>query len=336
MDTYWIRQNLKKLSLLLASSRFREILLFMLFLCFSAAFWVATTIDETVESTMEIRVEVVDVPEGITITEPCATELTAIVRDRGTAFFHYWRYRPEPVQVPFNRFQRGTMDGHVTLSTAELTKMAQNNLLSSSKIQRLLPDSLELFYGRGIQKQVPVRISGNIEVGNEYYLLDVSAQPATVIVQGPSAILDTLQAVYTTSVTLNGLTKNTVVQVPLSPIRGLQYEQQEINVEASVDVYMENTITVPILITNFPADKALRIFPAPEAKVTYTVGYANNREIDADDFVISVTYEQILQYQRQGLTKIPLQLRSVPQNVMNVRLEPREVDYLIETVGDEE
>ncbi len=336
MDIYWIRQNFKKLSILLASSRFREILLFLLFLCFSAAFWVATTIDEVVESTMNIKVEVVDVPEGITITEPCASELTAIVRDRGTAFFHYWRHRPEPVQVPFNRFQRGIMDGHVTISTADLTKMTQNRLMSSSKIQRLLPDSLELFYGRGCQKQVPVHVSGSVEVGNDYYLLGVSPQPATVAVQGPSAILDTLQALYTIPVALKDLTKNTVVQTPLLPIRGLLYEQQEVSVEAAVDVYMENSITVPILITNFPANKALRVFPVPEAKVTYTVGYANSKEINADSFVISVTYEQILQYQRQGLAKIPLQLRSVPQNVTNVRLSPREIDYLIETVSDEE
>ncbi len=336
MDSFWIKKNFKKLNILLASSRFREVLLFMLFLFFSTAFWAVITMDETLESTVDIRVEVVDVPEDITITESCVGELTAIVRDRGTAFFHYWRYRPEPVQIPFKRFQKGTMNGHVTLNTAELTKMAQNKLLSSSKIQRLTPDSLELFYGHGSQKQVPVRVVGSVEVSSDYYLLGVSPQPASIAVQGPAAILDTLQAVYTAPVVLKGLIKNTVVQASLLPIRGVQYIPQEVKVEASVDVYMENSITVPILITNFPADKALRIFPAPEVKVTYTVGYANSKEINADSFVILVTYEQILQYQRQGLSKIPLQLRSAPQNVFNVRLEPREVDYLIETISDDE
>lgn len=336
MDDFWIKKYTKKLNVLLASSRFREVLLFLLFLCFSAAFWVATTIDEVVESTVDIRVKVVDIPEDVTITEPCTSELTATVRDRGTAFFHYWRHRPEPVQIPFNRFRKGAMKGHVALSTEELIKMAQNNLLSSSKIQRLSPDSLEMFYGVGEQKQMPVCVLGNVEVSSGYYLRELSPQPATVAVQGPASILDTLRAVYTIPVDLKDLTKSTVAQAPLLSIRGVQYSQSKVNVEASVDVYMENTITVPILVTNFPANKTLRIFPAPEVKVTYTVGYANHKDIDAESFVILITYEQILRYQRQGLTKIPLQLRNVPQNISNVRLEPQEVDYLIETVNDDE
>ncbi len=336
MDFFWIKTNVRKLSILLGSSRFKEMLLFLLFLLFSAAFWAAITIDDTLENTVNIGIEVVDVPEGVVVTEPCAAELTALVRDRGTAFFHYWRYRPKPVQIPFSRFQGGEMSGHATLGTAELTKMAQNQLLSSSKLQRIVPDSLELFYGYGIEKQVPVHVTGSVGVGNDYYLLDVTPQPATVAVQGPGAILDTLRAVYTVPVVMKDLTKNTVVRATLQPIRGLQYSRQQVDVEAAVDVYMENTVTVPILLTNFPANKALRIFPAPEAKVTYTVGYTKNKDISADSFVILVTYEQILQYQRQGLTKIPLHLRTVPQGIMNVRIEPREVDYLIETVNDDE
>jgi len=56
------------------------------------------------------------------------------------------------------------------------------------------------------------------------------------------------------------------------------------------------------------------------------------KEITADDFVLAVTYEELM---KNRSPKIQLHLKSMPSGVSNVRIEPSEVDYLIEQVQEE-
>lgn len=77
---------------------------------------------------------------------------------------------------------------------------------------------------------------------------------------------------------------------------------------------------------NFPPDKVLRTFPS-KVQVTFQVGLSHFKSVTADDFFISVTYEELLNNKGE---KCPVYLRSVPHYVNHVRLNPSEVDYLIE------
>ncbi len=336
MDRYEIGTWFKKMKMFLTSPAFGNALIFLVFLSFSALFWLVISLDETQESTIAINVQLEDVPEDVEITSPISQPVKVVIRDRGMVFFHYFRHRNEPLSIPFAQCANSLWEGKATFSTGGIQKMVQNALLTSSKLQRLTPDSLSFWFSRGETRQVPVKVIGKVKVQDEYYLRSVSAQPATVTVHAPQQVLDTLTAVYTYPVVMTGLTKNSTQTVQLRSVEGATLEQNEVDVTAMVDVYMENTITVPILTSNFPADKVLRIFPSNEATVTYTVGYANNKKITADSFVILLTYEQILKLQQQGKTRIPLSLREVPDLVTNVRIEPQEVDYLIETIDDDE
>ena len=49
-----------------------------------------------------------------------------------------------------------------------------------------------------------------------------------------------------------------------------------------------------------------------------------------------VTYDEILELQKKGVARIPVQIKSIPDDVTNVRIEPGEVDYLIESTDEEE
>ncbi|MBR4758285.1 MAG: YbbR-like domain-containing protein, partial [Bacteroidaceae bacterium] len=210
----------------------------------------------------------------------------------------------------------------------------QERLLGSSKVQSIRPDTIEYYYNHGLNAMVPVVIQGDVETNPHYYLLDVTASPSEVRVYAAASVLDTLKAVYTHPVSMKDLQENTSEEVLLRNIRGAKVEPRMVTVSASVDVYMENTIEVPIVSLNFPGDKQLRTFPA-SVMVSYTVGYARNKEIGKKNFVSVVTYEEILELQRRGVSKIPIHLKSIPDGVKDIRIEPSEVDYLIESVAVE-
>ena len=95
-----------------------------------------------------------------------------------------------------------------------------------------------------------------------------------------------------------------------------------------VDIYTEKTVEVPLHGINFPADKALRAFPS-KVQVTFQVGMGRFRQIDASDFHIVVSYEELLQL---GTEKYKVKLRKIPEGVSKIRFNPEQVDFLIEQI----
>ena len=335
MDKYSIQQQLKKAWGLLASPVSKELLVFVFFLSLSALFWGLQTLDETLEKEVSIPLVLTDVPEDVVILTPLPEALGVRVRDKGTALIHYLRHDVEPLYLSFPSYEGGAVNGRVRIQNADIQKMVQERLLSTSKVQLILPDTIEFYYNHGMHRSVPVQVEGKVETSPEYYLLGVLPSPSEVVVYASSAVLDTLTAVHTFPVNMSGLTANTSQEVQLRPIRGAKFNREKVKVSASVDVYVENTLEIPVQASNFPAEKALKAFPS-SVQVTYTVGYSQNKKITRDDFLILLTYEQILKCQNEGRTKIPITLRSKPEGVTNVHIEPQEVDYLVETIESTE
>lgn len=313
----------------------RDLFVFLFFLVVSAGFWLLQTLDETFEKELRVPIQLVNVPEDIVITSPLPDELTVTVRDRGATFLRYWRHRIDPLTFSYTDYVTSRSRGYVRIPESDVLNLLASRLQGSSKVLEIRPDTLDFYYNHGSSKKVPVRIEGLVETDARHYLLSATTEPQEVEVFASSAVLDTLTFVPTEMLNLSKLSENKSIDVRLQSIRGAKIEPSTVHLTATVDVYIEQTADIPIMSLNFPGGKQLRTFPA-NARVTYTVGYSRSKDIDRSGFVCAVTYEEILALQQQGLSKIPLRLRGTPEGIIDVRLEPREVDYLIETVSEEE
>ena len=69
------------------------------------------------------------------------------------------------------------------------------------------------------------------------------------------------------------------------------------------------------------------LFRSATATVSFRVGAKDYKKITRDQFVITTTYEQLLAMSDSMLT---LKLRSVPEGVSQVRIQPQRVQFLIE------
>ncbi|MBQ7571530.1 MAG: YbbR-like domain-containing protein [Bacteroidaceae bacterium] len=311
-----------------------DVLVFLFFLIVSAGFWLLQTLDETFEMEVVVPVELIDVPDEVVVTTPLPEALTVVVKDKGTVLTRYWRDDVDPILISFPNYDGGAVSGHVRIPQADVLKMVQGRLSSSSKVQTIHPDTLEYFYNHGMNAVVPVQITGEVRTDSRYYLYDVTADPAEVNVFAAAATLDTLTAVQTQPLSVSGLRESGTFEVGLRPIRGAKIEPDRVKVTAKVDFYMENTVEIPLVSLNFPGDRELRTFPST-VKVTYTVGFEHNKEVTRDKFVSVITYEEILDLQEHGIAKIPVRLKSIPEGVANVRIEPAEVDFLVETFSED-
>lgn len=319
----------------LLGARSKEFFVFLFFFALSAGFWLLQTLDETFETEVVVPLQLVNVPKEVVITSPLPTELRTTIKDRGTSLIRYWNHHIAPLRLSFADYDSGTSYGRVRISPADIQKAVQERLFSTSRIQAIRPDTLEFYYNHGLYASVPVSIVGDIDTDSHHYLLDVKTSPTEVKVYASAATLDTLSTVATMPVNLTDLKENTTIDVALRPLHGAKIEPSYVKLTATVDVYMENTIEVPVVSLNFPADRQLRTFPST-VRVTYTVGYAQSKDISRRNFVSVVTYDDVLALQQQGITKLPVRLKTIPEGVKNIRIEPQEIDYLVEAVDEEE
>ncbi|MBQ7443259.1 MAG: YbbR-like domain-containing protein [Bacteroidaceae bacterium] len=333
MDKEGMRRFWDAVKAFLLTQRSRETAVFLFFVVISALFWLMQTLNGTFEMKMEFPLVHDSVPTNIVITSDMPGEAVVTVSDRGTALMKYvLGTKRLPVTVGFTAHDNGSTYGHVVVGHDELQAQIAAQLLKSTAIVDIDPDTVEYFFCRGVSRRVPVMPNGNIHADELYYLASVSCQPDTVTVWGPQAVLDTLPGVYTQPLSLRGLSKTVAEKVRLVSPRGLKLSDEEVTLTAQVDMYTEKSVSVPITGTNFPAGHSLRTFPGV-VTVSFRVGAKDYKRITADNFVITATYEELAALPPNA--KLHLQLRSLPDGVSQVRINPGEVDFLIENLDEE-
>ena len=332
MDSIQFRKYCIRVKDFLLGKKNKEFLIFLFFFFVSAAFWLLQSLNETFDVELKVPLRLSDVPDNVVITSGLPPEMSVVVRDKGTVLIRYiYGAERSPVVVSYKSYDDGTVSGRVAVPLADVQKELQKQLFSSSRIVSVRPDTLEYFYNLGTRKKVPVLLAGEIDTAPEYYLKRVSFSPDSVEVLAPPSILDTIRAVTVTPVHLQNLAADETVERYLHRMRGVKVIPEHVTMNIQVDLYTEKTVEVPIVGVNFPGSKDLRTFPS-KVKVTFRVGMSNFKSVTANDFVLAVSYEDLV---NNDSPKIRLQLRSMPPGISNVRIEPEEVDYLIEQTQDE-
>lgn len=312
---------------ILFGKKSHEFFVFLFFFFVSAGFWLLQTLNETFETEISATLVLKNVPEDVHITTALPSPVNITVRERGTTLFHFFRYTVQnAIEVDFEKYDMGLTNARVQVPTADLQRMIQAQLGVTSHIISVRPDTLEYYYNRGVSRYLPVKVCGNLVASPQNYIQAVSLSVDSVKVYAPNSVLDTMQYAYTQALNLTGLKENVVQNVSFRRMKGVEYEPNKVEMTAYVGYYAEKTVEVPIIGLNFPGDKELRTFPS-HAKVTFRVESGQYQRITSENFVLAITYEELLQ---NPSDKYRLHLKSLPEGVTNARITPREVDYLIE------
>ena len=305
----------------------REACVFAFFVLVSAGFWLLLTLNESYEMDVEVPVELVGVPQEVVLTTELPASLQVRVRDKGSVLMGYYgNDRHRQLTFDFKAYDHGETYHHVVITHADVQKQLQHSFDASTHLVSIRPDTVEYYYTRGHMKRVPVTFRGHVQPEQLYYLASLRCQPDSVTVWADESYLDSLVEVSTVVTNINGLTESVTRNVPLPTVRGVKFEPAEVQLTAEIDVFTEKKVEVPIVGTNFPAGMSLRTFPAT-ATVSFRVGAKDYKKITRDQFVITTTYEQLLAMSDSMLT---LKLRSVPEGVSQVRIQPQRVQFLIE------
>ena len=252
-------------------------------------------------------------------------ELRIGVKDRGTVLANYMLGQTfYPIVVDFKDYE--DKGSRVRIPVSALMKKISVQLNQTTKLLTIRPDTVEFIYTKGKAKKVPVKLQGKVALDRQYYISDIIYSPDSVMVYAPQEILDTITAAYTQALNFEDVADTVRRRVNLADVRGAKFIPSFDDVTLLVDIYAEKSVEVPIRGINFPPDKVLRTFPS-KVQVTFQVGLSHFKSITSEDFFIGVTYESLLNNKGE---KCPVNLKSIPRYVNHVRLNPKEVDYLIE------
>ena len=312
-----------------------ELLIFCFFLAVSFGFWLLQALNETLEREMTVRLELDNVPSDVVIIDSLPSSIGVTLHDRGLILARQSisnLFRPKRVKVDFTKYDTGQNDAEVYISSADIQRLIRRNLVVSTKIQAIRPDTLRFSYNHGLSKSLPVKLAGTVKASRQYYIQSIRVEPESVKVFAPKAILDTMHVVFSDAFALEELQEPGSYKIALHKQKLVKYEPEQVNIIVKVGYYTDKTIQVPVIGLNFPAEKKLRTFPA-QVNVTFSVESGRYNKVKPEDFVVATTYEELLQNTESS--KLSLHLKTLPAGVSNVRISPAEVDYLIEQVSEE-
>lgn len=320
---YWF--GLRKIRNFLLSNQSREFLVFLFFVLVSSAFWLLQTLDDVYQTEFKVPIRLKNVPKEVVMTSELPEEVRVQVEDRGTVLLNYMLGRTFfPVTFDFSDYTEA--GAHVHISSSELAKKISAQLNVSTKLLSIRPDTIDFIYTKGKARKLPVRLRGEITPGRQYYISHIGFHPDSVMAYAPDGVLDTLIAAYTQEVHIEGVSDTLTERVGLRRMKGVKFIPDYNDISVYVDMYSEKTVEVPVVGMGFPAGKVLRTFPS-KVKVVFQVGLKNFKSVTEDDFFIGVSYDDVRRVRGE---KLPLVVSKSPNCVSHIRIQPSEVDYLIE------
>lgn len=309
----------------LSSSRAREMSIFFLFVFLASVAWLVQVLNDDYELNIDVPVMLTDVPDDVVITQPLPESVSVKLNDKGTSLFlTLLNRKDDALCFSFNRFATSRNVGVVRISNTEVVRRIQDMLPPSTRVHHNANDTLVFAYNRGVCRMMPVKIVGSVKARKHLYVNGITATPDSVMVYAPSSVLDTMRYAQTILLEMSDLYNDTQFYVPMAAGGYVRCLPDSISVNVHIDTYTEKTIDVPITGVNFPAGKSLRTFPS-RLKVTFRVGVEHYSEVTAEQFALTVSYEELIKTGR-----CCPRLKSMAIGIGNARLSQSEVDYLIE------
>lgn len=211
--------------------------------------------------------------------------------------------------------------GRIRLPADSLRKQFKSELTAF----KVTPDYITPDLSSRTGKRVPVQLQASISYRDRFKLNGrIVLRPDSVDIAGTSELLSKINSIKTEQLTLNDLHKDYFGGVNLSKNlpSGIQLSKPYIHYFIPVTEYTEGVIELQV---ELPVSLQSKITLIPsKVNVTYQVQLNRYNQVKPEDFVV---------YTDLSLTNLPataeIKLKRMPPGILNVRITPQYVDYLI-------
>lgn len=311
----------------------RRSVAFFLCLVLSGLFWLLTSLSKEYVDEVRIPVTYEDMPENLLLVNDPTVEVTAEVK--GFGFDLLWHMLDlEKVRIPvlanpasLPSVKKGGSEVHYVL-TAEKTGRMSEIGDDQLEILKISPDTLFLAFKPLYTKSVPVKLSAEISFVKQFGMTDEpTIEPALVELSGLREAIDTIHFVITERQTWTNLDESITAEVPLVSMADsklVQFSHSSVQVAVNVVEYTEGVVNVPLTVEVENA-ATVKVYPS-EVELRYQVPLSDYDRVAADQFEAVVR----LNADAKGQRLLAVEVVNAPSSVRQVRVNPAQVEYIVQ------
>ncbi|MEM1054536.1 MAG: hypothetical protein AAGI52_03340 [Bacteroidota bacterium] len=288
-------------------------------LSFVVAFvlWFTFSMQETYTTTVEVALEVADLPDGQALRALPPQTARVSLQGRGEDLFTL-SWSPLPVQL----FADGP-----TVSVADA--VAEAGLPTGVTVLSAQPRTIRLELDELVQRDLPVRLDGRVRASAPFDLLSPPRlEPDSIRVTGARGLLDGFDHWPTARFLRDDLRDNLRTPVALSDTLAdlVDLSRQSVMLLADVAEFTSDELVLTVEVENLPPGVGIRFEPGTvRAPFSAPIGDAFDRVMQVG-FRAVVDYEDIVRDPGTGTVNVSARIPSA-LDARNVRFEPSRVDY---------
>lgn len=305
------------------TSRFRDSVLFFVFILISALFWLIMALNDSAQNSYNLKVNIINVPDSVTFINDVPDRIHVSVHDKGSNLWRLSFIKHPQFQINFFDY---ASDGILRLTQSDLQSNLKSIFGPSAQITSISLDSVRVVYTTNKGKRVPVVVnslilpsSGNILEG------EPTTDPSSVMVYGEKSVLDTINFVNTQFIELKYLTETRKEKVGLQRISGARIIPNYVTLTVPIEPLVKKEASITVSTVNVPKDETLLLFPS-KIPVSYFVAMSRLGDDDDNDIQLTVDYNDIL---NPTLRKVPVRISDYPERIKNLKLGMDSVEYAI-------
>lgn len=315
---------LNRLKKITRSPQGKELLTFLVFLLLAAGVWCILAINENRERSVQIPIEMVNIPDQTMLLQNMPTHIEARIRDKASVLLSYNIGKIQPIKIDFN--DHNNLKDAVIINNNSLAGYAHQQLKATTSILSFTPDSIRVSYTQGQGKRVPVIPSGNVTTLPHCTATDsIYTTPDSVTVYGSVNTLRKIDCVYTEDFELLNISDTARHEVKIKEIPQTRIVPDHTTIIVPVEEYTGKTITVPITISNIPDKYAVMTFPS-SVQVSFLVPISQYSSVTSDNFLVGNDFSA---FEQANGSYAPLIVKSGIKYIRNITLSQDSVEYII-------
>lgn len=310
----------------------QNILSYVICVIIAAVLWFLNALNKDYIAEVSYPVKYTNLPKGKHLISELPQNIILEVQAKGFALLGY-RVSTSflPITFNVNSYTNHLLERNeileYTINTSDIKEKINSQLNSDIKLLSITPAAIDFKFSYSVTKNIAVSPVVHYTLKRQYILKNgITTTPDSILVSGPSTVMDTLQAIYTEPFTLKDLDEDITKKVDLVPTEEVSFEEQKIQVNVRVERFTEAKRKIPLTVTNLPDSLNIRLFPN-YIDVTYDVGLSMYDKVFDNDFIFSIDYQPDM-----NRTMLNVKVVKVPSFIDNLTFTPQKVEYILEKV----
>ena len=315
----------KRINSFFKTSLSKELFIFLGFVVLSFFFWLLQAMNEDVEDTFKIPVEVTNLPDKVMLINDPPAYINARLRDKGPIIIGYSVNRISPVKIDFSTLSG--KDGKVAVTSSKFTDYIRKEIRNTTQLIAFSPDSLQIYYTTNPGKKIPLVIDGDVSTSPQCVMSgQIRSSTDSVMVYAPSHILRHLKKVSTVHFSAQQLSDTLKTQVNILHIPCAKILQYKVSLMIPVEELTSKSLTLPVIPQGLPEMWKIMTFPS-SVKLTCMVPVSMFSSLSERDFLIGVNYKKA---RNTTDKKLPVEILKYPSFVRTIELIPDSVEFVLE------